>query len=834
MAVNEDKASAPDETPDRPVGNIFSRAKDAAAARSGTALRGLKDGGKSLLAAGGKAGLSGEASRRLVQQSGRGLRRWGKFLLSRLRSLGIRPGYRNSGHLFYKFGVVTVVLSLLTSFATYFILTNLTPIRPSNEVVALLLFLSIVCIIIMSLLVAWQIVDLWRARRREQAGARLHVRIVTLFSLIATVPAILLAIFASIHIDGSLDQLFSNRIQSIINQSVIVAKSYMAEHGQGLKNDVLAMKTELDSAARLARRNPRQFKKLLDFQASLRGVSQAYLIDAQGKVLASASNSLKKAYYPPVKEAFKVADKGGVVRLSLLKYNKVAALKKLDNFTDTYLYILRSISPTVIRHMQRAQANVRKYQQLKQARSGVQVALGLMYVTIALSLLLAAVWLGLWFANRLVAPIRTLIGAAQRVSQGDLDTSVNVRDRHGDLALLANTFNNMTAELKSQRDELVETNTTLDERRRFIEAVLYGVTAGVIGLDREGHITLANRSARALLGLQKGKTLGRDIAQVVPQFSELLEQARRHPRGRAEGEISMIVGKSERSFAVRVTQESSGDEVDGYVLTFDDITELVTAQRTSAWADVARRIAHEIKNPLTPIQLSAERLRRKYGRSIEEDRETFDKLTETIIRHVGDIKRMVDEFSSFARMPKPVMERHDLRQIIRDAVILFQVSHPEIKFDIKLPDAPAETLCDRRLITQAVTNLVKNASEAIAAMGERADKEANYQGRIFVRLLATEEGFSIDVIDNGIGLPRENRNRLVEPYMTTREKGTGLGLAIVKKITEQHHGELRLEDASSANCPDFMNQIKHGACVRLSMPLRDEGAAEGELEAAAG
>ncbi len=748
--------------------------------------------------------------------------------VTRLRQKSRLPAVERMGRFFYRFGMVVVILSLISSFATYFILTNLTPIRPTNEVVSLLLLVSIVLLLILLVLVAWQVAVLWRAHRNRQAGARLHVRIVTLFSLIATVPAVLLAIFASVHIDGILDKLFSNQIQTIINQSVRVAHSYLEDHRQGVKNDVLAIAKELDSAARLARKDPEQFRKLLNFQASLHGVSQAYLIDRRGRVLLASENRLNKPYFPPEDRDFAIADQGGVALASLLQGQKVVALKKLSNFKETYLYVLRSVNPVVLGHVKRAKAHVAQYQRLKGARGRVQVVLALMYVSIALSLLLSAVWLGLWFANRLVEPIRRLITASQKVSQGNFDVVVNVKERHGDIATLAETFTKMTSELKSQRNELVEANTQLDERRRFIEAVLYGVTAGVIGIDNDQRITLANRSTRKLLKLSEKQLLGAELKDVIPDFAPLLAKARAHPKGRAEGQISMILGTSERNFAVRVTRESSESQIDGYVITFDDITELVTAQRTSAWADVARRIAHEIKNPLTPIQLSAERIRRKYGKLIEADKETFEKLTETIIRHVGDIKRMVDEFSAFARMPKPEMQLHDVRNIVRDAVLLFQVSHPEIHFDVMLPDQPVMSLCDRRLITQAVTNLVKNASEAIEAAALQAgqDQTAGYQGRIIVRMTAEHDSYQIDVIDNGIGLPKESRNRLFEPYVTTREKGTGLGLAIVKKITEQHRGQITLRDISAAICKDIEQPPERGACVRMRLPVLTEAIAE--------
>jgi two-component system nitrogen regulation sensor histidine kinase NtrY len=368
--------------------------------------------------------------------------------------------------------------------------------------------------------------------------------------------------------------------------------------------------------------------------------------------------------------------------------------------------------------------------------------------------------------------------------------------------MLGSTFNTMTSELKSQRDALVGANSTLDERRRFMEAVLSGVTAGVVGLDPDGTITLVNRSAEDLLNVKEKTLTGKQIADAVPEFGALMKRAQKQGKRLVTDQISLLRAGQERNFAVRVTTEGTAQQAQGYVLTFDDITELVSAQRSTAWADVARRIAHEIKNPLTPIQLSAERIRRKYGDSITKDRDIFEQCTDTIIRQVSDIGRMVDEFSAFARMPKPVMEVYDIRDIVREAVFLFQVSRPEIAFELDLPDKPVMALSDRRLLAQAVTNLVKNARESIEA---RAGSEAKTRGHIYVQCGIDGVIPIVQVEDNGVGLPKENRHRLAEPYITTREKGTGLGLAIVKRIMEEHGGSLVLTDAEGGP----------GAIVRL-------------------
>jgi two-component system nitrogen regulation sensor histidine kinase NtrY len=721
----------------------------------------------------------------------------------------------------FTLGLITMVLSLTSGLATYAILTGLTPIVPTHLVVVGVLLINLVLVLAMLVIIAWQVGALWLARRRQIAGAQLHARVVSLFSVIAVAPAILLAIFASVSLDRGLDHWFSVRTKSIIQNSIDVATAYLQEHGQVIRTDTLGMAKDIDEAVDLVRSQPQGFGTFLSAQAAIRALPMAYLIDGDGRVLATAASMPEFPYRPPPKEAMDLAKKGQVIVIAPGQTSLVGAIKSLDNFNDTYLYVIRPVNARVLQQLRETRANVAEYQLLEQRRAGVQVAFGLMYVAIALTLLLSAIWIGMWFANRLVAPIRQLMGAAQEISEGDLGVQVDVNPADGDLAVLGSTFNTMTSELKSQRDELVDANSKLDERRRFMEAVLSGVTAGVIGVDADSTIRLINRSAETLVGAKEASLTGKKLAEAVPEFGPLLKRAQKQGKRLVTDQITLRRQGSERNFAVRVTSE--GGEGQGRVITFDDMTELVSAQRSTAWADVARRIAHEIKNPLTPIQLSAERIRRKYGESITKDREVFDQCTDTIIRQVSDIGRMVDEFSAFARMPKPVMEQNDVRDIVREAVFLFQVSRSEISFELDLPEKPVVTLSDRRLLTQAVTNLVKNASEAIDTAVE-ADPSRAGTGHIVAKVRARGDRVQITVIDNGCGLPKEDRHRLVEPYMTTRAKGTGLGLAIVQRITEQHAGTLHLADAPKRNGKS------EGASVRLDLPMTSGEEEEARVE----
>jgi len=741
---------------------------------------------------------------------------------------GLRESVHSSGRLPFTLGLIVMVLSLCSGLATYLILTGLTPILPTHQVVVGVLLINSLLVLAMVMIIAWQVSGLWLARRRQVAGAQLHVRIVSLFSVIAVLPAILLAVFASVSLSRGLDHWFSTRTKSIIQNSIDVATAYLQEHGQVIRADTVGMAKDIDEAVQLVKSKPQGFGTFLSAQASIRAIPVAYLIDQGGKILATAATVPEYVYRPPPQEAMELAKKGQVIVIAPGQTSLVGAIKSLDNFNDTYLYVIRPVNARVLQQLRATRANVAEYQLLEQRRAGVQVAFGLMYVAIALTLLLSAIWIGMWFANRLVAPIRQLMGAAQQISQGNLGVEVGVNPADGDLAVLGSTFNTMTSELKSQRDELVGANDTLDERRRFMEAVLSGVTAGVVGVEADSTVSLVNRSAETLLGTKEAGLTGKTLAKAIPEFGPLLKRAQKQGRRLLTDQITFRRKGAERIFAVRVTSEGAGKDAEGHVVTFDDITELVSAQRSTAWADVARRIAHEIKNPLTPIQLSAERIRRKYGDSITKDREVFDQCTDTIIRQVSDIGRMVDEFSAFARMPKPVMERHDVREIVREAVFLFQVSRPEIEFELDLPAEPVILLSDQRLLTQAVTNLVKNGSEAIDTAVE-ADPARAGKGHIVTKVRVKGDRVQITVIDNGCGLPKENRQRLVEPYMTTRTKGTGLGLAIVQRITEQHGGTLNLADAPKRN-----GKIE-GASVRMDLPIGDQDSArDGEATAVPG
>ena len=702
------------------------------------------------------------------------------------------------------FAPIAVVLALFSAFITFLVLTGLTPIPPTHDVVVSVLLGNAAMVALLAIIVAWEIWALFRARRRGRAAARLHVRIVVLFGIIAVVPAILVAVIASITLDRGLDRWFSLRTRTIIGDAVVIAQAYVRERAFGIRADVVALADDLTRIQNIFQENRERFRQILTAQAQVRGLPAVMLIGPELNVIERAQIQYPREFLVPSNLAIRDATVVRPVVYLPEEADYVSAVVPLAGYDNTYLYVARPIDPQVVQYLRTTQASVAEFASLEQRRLGVQVAFALMYAVIAMILLLSAVWLGINFANRLVAPIRRLITAANLVASGNLFVQVPVRRSEGDLANLGESFNTMTQELRSQHDDIVRARDQIDQRRRFTEAVLAGVGAGVIGLDSEGRITILNRSAAQIIGRGDVDLVGVPVADVMPELAWLVAEAQAGS-SRAQGTTQLVRGGRERTINVRVTTEQSGESEHGYVITLDDITELVVAQRSSAWADIARRIAHEIKNPLTPIQLSAERLRRKYGKVLLEDREVFEQCTDTIIRQVGDIGRMVDEFSSFARTPKPVVEQQDLAETIRQVVFLMRVGHPDIVFDVELPNRAVPAQFDRRLISQAMTNVVKNALEAIAAVpaAERGE------GRILIRLGQDGRDAVIDVIDNGIGLPADGRERLLEPYVTTREKGTGLGLAIVGKILEEHGGRVELYDAP------LVAEGGRGAWVRL-------------------
>jgi two-component system nitrogen regulation sensor histidine kinase NtrY len=713
-----------------------------------------------------------------------------------------------------------VAIALLSAFLTFVVLTGLTPIEPTRDVVRSFLLINAGTILLLIGIILREVWQMVQARRRGRAAARLHVQIVALFSIIAVLPAVLVAIVANVTIERGLDRLFSGPTREVIQNSLIIARAYTYEHAQLIRGDILGMANDIAHARPLFDQDRASFRDLLTASATSRNLPGAMLIDKDRNVLESAQTGIQQSFTTPPADFLSNVNETDPQIAVFPEANYVAAVIRLRAFTDTFLYVARLLDPRVVAQLKQTETSVAEYAEIESRRLGIQVAFALMFAVIALTILMASVLIGLNFANWLVAPIRRLMSAASLVSTGDLNVQVPVHRSEGDLAQLGETFNKMTHELRTQRDELVSASDLIDSRRRFIEAVLSSASAGIIGVDASGSIGILNRSAEKLIGHAEAETLDHPLSEVLPELDDIMKAAREGTQRLVQGQITILRDGTERNVSVRVSAEKTSQPRDSYIITLDDITDLVSAQRTSAWGDVARRIAHEIKNPLTPIQLSAERIRRKFGKTITEDKAVFDQCTETIVRQVDDIRRMVDEFSRFARMPKPVIEGEDVADTVRQAVFLMRVGHPEIDIEVELKQDPLRAQFDRRLISQALTNIIKNATEAI----EQVPPEELGKGRIEVIAGRDDEDILIDVIDNGIGLPKVARARLLEPYVTTRAKGTGLGLAIVGRVLEDHGGRIELKDAS-----DF-RPGQRGAWMRLRFAVTGRGASRIEVK----
>ena len=656
------------------------------------------------------------------------------------------------------------------------------PLGPASELILTVLGFNLVLILALTTVVALRFVALLNARDSD-AGARLHLRFVTLFALAAVAPAVVVALFYGVLVSAGVENWFSTRVQTVVENSARVARSYVDEQKRYIGDHVTLMGADLNRAAQGLQESPIAFSHYLAVQASYHAFPAAYLIDREGRVLARAESADAPPFVLPPPSSFKAADEGAISVPALNSSDLMRAVYRLRSYPDGYLYVVRPVERGIINHLFEADASLIAYRDAAQNRQRIQTIFALSYAETALLVLVGAIWLGMYAAATISAPVARLVQAAGRVAGGDLTARVDAEADPEEIAVLSRAFNSMTHDLQAQQVALKTAHEDAERRRQFIETVLAEVSAGVIGLDSRGRISAANRQAEILLDLPADHGPGRRLQDLAPEIAAVAAQAGRGAE--AEAEVDVVRGRETRRLRVRASRSE-----DGLVLTFDDITRLVTAQRNAAWRDVARRIAHEIKNPLTPIQLSAERLRKKYRKDIPADElETFDRCTDTIERQVGDISRMVDEFSNFARMPAPKFAEQDALELIRAAVFAQRVASPDIDVELEEPAPAVTVVADGRMLAQALTNVLKNAAEAVGARRQKG------KGSIRARLKSDDAGVTFEVEDNGVGLPAKDRDRLTEPYVTTREQGTGLGLAIVKRILEDHGGDLELTDS---------------------------------------
>jgi two-component system, NtrC family, nitrogen regulation sensor histidine kinase NtrY len=622
-----------------------------------------------------------------------------------------------------------------------------------------------------------------RAARGSDSEGLLHVRLVAIFSLLAAGPALLLAIFASVLFQSGVQFWFSNSAQGMLENAGALAKGYYEEKLRDVGDETIAMASDIRYSLERVERTDPQFLSYYYDQVFRRKLSESAIVTiapngAQRTSVVASSDERRSNW---ISEADLKRLNAGEDLIVTASANEIVAVSRLYDQPLTYLYASRSGTVPSFMLGEKAQSVLNDYRAMESRSRALQLQFNALLYLVSLLIIGIAVWVALLVADRLVRPIDSLVDAAQRIADGDLSVRVAERGlRKDEVGFLSLSFNRMTERLESQTQNLLSANRQLDDRRSFIETVLESVSAAIVNVRSNGEIRLANGTAEKLLSKDGETIVGKKLLDVAPFIQEMVDQ------GKAQAIVQVGDGADPQTLAVRL---ASGEG--GQVATFEDITQQLSDQRRAAWSDVARRIAHEIKNPLTPIQLAAERLRRRFGKQVDEGADVFDQLTGTIIRQVGDLRNIVDEFSSFARMPKPVFREENLADIVGHAVFLFEVAHSDIGFEFQSSENPLPMLADRRQLGQAVTNILKNAAEAI---GERKSvDEDGPKGRIDIAIERVGNAVTVSFADNGTGLP-QSRDRIVEPYVTTRATGSGLGLAIVQKIIEEHHGELRLSD----------------------------------------
>lgn len=708
-----------------------------------------------------------------------------------------------------------VVLGPVLALLTYLLMGPLDQGSASNAL-RLVLLADLVYVLMVAGLVMQRVARMIAARRSQSAGSKLHLRLTGVFALMALLPTVTVAVFATLSVNMGLEAWFSDRVGRVVDNSVAAAQAYEEEHRRDLVTDARALARVINANKRaMVFMDDGTIRQVLSSgqREIQRGLREAFVIDGSGEIRARGERSYLFDFEEPTRAQIREAQREGVLVIRDWDNDEFRALMPLDAFADRLLYVSRNVDGAILSLLDETQETARFYKQRENERGRLLFEFGLLYLGFAVILILAAIWLGMWFAERLSRPVGRLTSAAQRVGEGDLDTQVPEEDGDDEIAQLGTYFNQMTRQLKGQRERLLSNTQQIERRRRLFDSVLGSVSSGVVGLDAKGRVAFVNRAAERLLDWQEDQQ-SLSLSVAVPEFAPLFERLRASPGGFVQEEIKVSRGARTEHLLVRMsTRAGEGRKREGYVVAFDDVTDLVTAQRMAAWGDVARRIAHEIKNPLTPIQLSAERIKRKFSRQLApEQAESLEQLTDVVVRQTTDLRRIVDEFSKFARMPEPQTAALSLTDVLREAAVLQESGQPEVRFELDLTEAPLRAEIDAAMIGQALTNLIKNAGEAIESLREAGAPEGHVPT---IRIESADAGdwAVIRISDNGIGLP-DDPGRLFEPYVTTRDKGTGLGLPIVKKIIEEHGGTLMLEQAAP-----FAEGAHRGACAVVRLPL---------------
>ncbi|MGB1900538.1 MAG: ATP-binding protein [Candidatus Puniceispirillaceae bacterium] len=696
---------------------------------------------------------------------------------------------------------ISILFTLGMGAVTAYALTRVDYLSNDTDFVMWLIIIDALALLVLGTLVGRQIWRLWSERRQRLAGHQLHWRMAVLFGGVTTFPAIIVTLFALFVVDHSLRGWFAERISTAVNESVRVAESYFDEHARSISGEVLTMANDINREAyRLVGKGNLMGRYLSD-QAALRNMSDAIIFDGTGQVLAKSQFAFAITFANLESSWVEKARKGEVVVLRADETNKLRAVVKLNSYVDAYLLVGRFIDSKVLLAMDQTRLAASDYQQLGFQQLDLQISFAVLFGIILLLILIASLWIGLNLATAIVGPLSSVIHVAEQVRAGNLSQRVPEDLQLEEISRLGSAFNRMLDELARSREQLVQANTQIDQRREFTEAVLGGVSSGVVGLDRDGKVTLPNATARELLSKKDTDLIGQKLADVVPEFLGLLAITNQKKSRFGEEQIILQRKNSHLILRARIVSEVIEGRVIGYVVTFDDVTSLLSAQRKAAWSDIARRIAHEIKNPLTPIQLASDRLLKKYRPDDQKAADQFEEYVRIIMRQVDDIGRMVDEFSAFARMPQPEMDQHSLLEIVNGQISLF--SSKDLSLDVEIDDAKQDytTICDAGLVRQALTNLLQNAKDSLQEHHVVAPA-------IHISIASEDHMIAVTLTDNGPGFPEMDLGKLLEPYVTTRQKGTGLGLAIVSKIMEDHGGKMQLGKADSG-----------GALICLKFPI---------------
>ncbi|MGI4850788.1 MAG: ATP-binding protein [Janthinobacterium lividum] len=701
-----------------------------------------------------------------------------------------------------KLVVLLLIVSVGAGVLTYSAFTKNELLGDNSRRIIHLLNFDLAILLLLGFLIARRGIKIWAQRRSGRAGSKLHLRLALTFGALTVVPTLFIAVSSALLFNEGIQGWFNERVRTAINESSAVAEAYLEEHKKSIKSSVFAMAVKFSENFTRYAHNPDLFSEELDRECAMMSLNEGLVFSINHQTYARTRLSFSLEF-----ESLSYIDLQRASNDVLIKTSesgdRVRAFVQIPG-TDAYIIAGRYLDSKVLKKIANTRQAVNEYNGLQLRQNNLEIKLALSFMIVALILLLAAVWIGLLFAENMARPISDLISAAESVRQGNYGVQVLAKSSQDEISILSRAFNRMTSELQTQQKELVAANQQIDQRRQFIEDVLEGVTAGVVELSLAGDIRLLNRSATDLLSLGDDFQMGTNIEIVVPEMLEFLKRAYEHDQRFYQAELSIIRSGFTKVLLVRVVLEYTIEKsLSGFIVTFDNITALIAAQRKAAWSDVARRIAHEIKNPLTPIQLSAERLRRKYLAHITTDPENFEMCIDTIVRQVGQMERLVSEFSSFARMPSPQMAPIDLIELCQQALYLQKAAHPDIKFEIKTSNDKLMIQGDALQISQTLTNLLQNAIDSIESFKQ---KNKQLQGRILISIQCDTQGLILILEDNGEGFP-ENRAQLFDPYVTLREKGTGLGLSIVKKIVEDHGGQLFID-----------NRPEGGAYIKISFP----------------